>query len=345
MRRVFGTYEGTPIEEISLTGPGISAKIITWGASVRDLVIATPRGPQRVVIGFDQLDHYLAYAAHAGAIAGRYANRIDGASFSIDGKQYTLPKNEFERQTLHGGGRGQAFGERPWQIAAFDATSVTLTLHSPDGDAGFPGALDVSCTYRLTEPATLRIELTARTQATTALNLASHSYFHLDLPSGFANRAVPPSIDHEFEVASDFYAPLDRYNIPTGEILNVADTVYDFRTRRPIRHESGTKYDMGFVVRDTPYAGHLPYAATLHGPATGMRMDVFTTEPHLQFYDAAHFHAPVAGLDGAQYGAHCGICLEPQRYPDAPNRRHFGASLLRPDETYAQVTECRFQAG
>ncbi len=341
--RVFGQVDGVEIQEITIrSAAGAEAKILTWGAVLRDLVVPTSKGPQRVVVGFNTIEDYISYSSHAGAIAGRYANRIANGTFTLDGKTYTLTRNQDGKHTSHGGGKGEAFGKRAWTLAAHDASSVTLSLHSPDGDAGFPGALDVRATYRMVELATLRIEIAAKTDAPTVINFASHSYFHLDLPPGFSDGPVPSSLDHEFVVSGDFYTPLNADWIPTGEIRSVADTEYDFRTQRRIRTD-GVKYDIGFVLRDTPYPANVPiHAGTLRGPATGMTMQVYTTEPHLQFYDAAKFNAPVPGLDGARYGANCGICLEPQHFPDSPNHRHFPSTVLRPGETYEQVTEYRF---
>lgn len=344
-KRVFGQAHGVDIHEVTLrSAGGAEAKVLTWGATVRDLLIPTASGQQRVVVGYNTIDDYVADAAHAGTIAGRFANRIRHGRFALDGKVHQLPLNQAGKHTLHGGGDGQGFSRRPWTLEDHDASSVTMSLHSAHGDAGFPGNLKVRCVYRLLEPATLHVELTATTDAPTLCNLASHGYFNLELPPGFANSPVPDAVDHELLVKADFYTPVDEDLIPTGEVRAISGTPFDFQHTRPLRNPEGVGYDLGFVLRDrtSPVAG-LIYAATLSGPKTGMAMHVHTTEPHLQLYDGGSFNGPAVGLDGASYGKHCGICLEPQRYPDSPNRSHFADAVLRPGETYRQVTEYRFR--
>ena len=343
-KRVFGQYQGEDIFEVTLrSASGAEAKVLTWGAVVRDLLIPTEAGLQRVVVGFNSMDDYATDTSHAGAIAGRFANRIAHGRFTLDGKSYQLPLNQDGKHTLHGGGDGEGFSRRPWKLESHDDTSVTLSLHSPDGDAGFPGNLSVQCVYRLMEPATLHVELTATTDAPTLCNMVSHGYFNLEMPAGFANAPVPSAVDHEFVASSDFYTPVDGDLIPTGEILATAGTPYDFSAKRPLRNPQGVTYDSGFVLREKPSAGiPLVHAGTLSGPTTGMALDVYTTEPHLQFYDGDSYAGASVGHDGAGYAKHCGICLEPQLYPDSPNRSHFTNAVLRPGETYHQVTEYRF---
>jgi len=342
----FGQVEGLDIEEVVLRlDNGAEARILTWGAVVRDLLVPTARGLQRVVVGYNSLDDYLRDTAHSGAIAGRFANRIGKGQFTLDGKPYQLSLNQDGRHTLHGGGDGEGFSRRPWKLESHDATSVTLTLHSPDGDAGFPGNMEVCCTYRLLPPATLQVELTATTDAATLCNMVSHGYFNLELGPGFANAPVPSALDHEFVARADFYTPVDADLIPTGEILATAGTPFDFGAQRPLRNAAGVTYDFGLVLRDRPLPGQeLAHAGTLVGPTTSMALDVFPTEPHLQLYDGGSFAGPDTGLDGAHYGKHCGICLEPQLYPDSPNHRHFTDTVLRPGETYRQLTEYRFRS-
>jgi aldose 1-epimerase len=344
--RVFGQADGVDIHEVTLRSEtGAEAKILTWGAAVRDLLIPTALGQQRVVIGFNTIDDYVADTAHAGAIAGRFANRIAQGRFEIDGQAHQLPLNQDGKHTLHGGGDGLGFSRRPWTLQGYDASSVTMSLQSEDGEAGFPGNLRVQCVYRLLAPATLRVELTATTDAPTLCNLASHGYFNLELPVGFENAPVPSAIDHEFVVEADFYTPVNDDLIPTGEIRSTVGTPFDFHWARPLRNPLGVKYDLGFVLRERPSpAAELIHAATLYGRKTGMAMDVHTTEPHLQLYDGGSFNGPPVGLDGARYGKHCGICVEPQRYPDSPNRSHFSDAVLRPGEIYRQVTEYQFRA-
>jgi aldose 1-epimerase len=332
--RAFGEAEGAPVVEITIASKaGAVAKIINWGAVLRDLVVPSKNGPQRVTLGLNSLPDYEHHSPSFGAVPGRFANRIANGQFTLDGVDYSLDRKPGDKHTLHGGPHG--FGKRPWRIAEHDDSSLTLTLHSVDGDGGFPGTLDATCVYRMEEPATLRVELTAVCDAATIINLTHHGYFNLD--------GSPDILDHELVLNADFYTPTDADLIPTGEIRAVAGTPYDFRTARTVRHASGQTYDTNFVLKAQP-AGQdgLALAAILRSPKNGLIMELRTTEPGVQFYDAAKLNCPVPGLDGAHYGAHAGLCLEPQVFPDSPNRRHFPACILRPDEEYRHVSEFRF---
>jgi aldose 1-epimerase len=335
--------DGTPIREISLRGAsGATAAIMDWGCVVRDLTVMVAGKPQRVVLGFDRLEDYLQHSPHFGAIAGRFANRIDGGRFSLDGRTYQLPLNQEGKHSLHGGGQG--FGKRPWVLVHHTENSATLALHSPDGDHGYPGSLHVLCRYTLAEPATLRVELSATTDATTILNLCHHSYFNLD--------ASPDVLDHELEVRANLMTPVDADLIPTGEVASVHATPFDFRKARSLRHPGadGTRfwYDHNFILRRDRIELHIPsglelaHAATLRSLKNGLCMKVWTSEPALQVYDGFKLNTPVAGLQGAPYGACAGICLEPQHVPDSPNLPHFPSTTLKPGAVYRQITEYRF---
>lgn len=336
--------DGTPIHEIVLRSPGgAEARVMDWGATLRDLRVPLASGqPQRVVLGLADPADYPQHASHMGAIAGRFANRIGGGRFTLDGKTYHLPLNENGRHSLHGGGQG--FGKRPWTILHHDAASVTLALVSPDGDAGYPGALTLWCRYSLVGAATLRIELTATTDAPTIVNLAHHSYFKLD--------DGPDILDHELEVRANLMTPVDADLIPDGSLVPVAGTPFDFRKPRVVRfaNPDGTRFwfDHDYVLlRDqcepSALAGlTLAHAATLRSLRSGLAMQLWTTEPALQVYDGAKLNTSVAGLDGQPYGPNAGIALEPQHVPDSPNLPHFPTTVLRPGEVYRQVSEYRF---
>ncbi|MDD7973593.1 aldose epimerase family protein [Roseinatronobacter alkalisoli] len=344
--RRIGTAQGRDIHEITLrVASGAEARVLTWGATVSDLVIPTETGPQHVVVGFANLADYLADSAHAGATVGRFANRIAEGRFCLEGQNYQVTRNQDGRHMLHGGADGEGFSRRPWMLAAQKDNAVTMTLHSPDGEAGFPGAMDVRCTYRLLPPGTLRIEMQASCDAPTLCNLAHHSYFNLDIPAGYRPGPVPSALDHSFEVQADFYTPVDADLIPTGEVRQVAGTPFDFRKARKLRNADGVTFDLGFVLRQRAQVTNgLIHAATLKGAGTGMQMEVHTTEPHLQLYDGGAYDSVRQGRDGLEFGPHCGICLEPQRYPDSPNRSHFSDAVLRAGRVYQQVTEYRFNA-
>jgi len=227
---IFGIADGVAIQQVTLTSlAGARAVILSWGAVVRDLIVPSPSGPQRVVLGLNSIEDYQAHSPYFGAVAGRFANRIAGGRFTLDGKTHDLLRNERGITTLHGGPHG--FGTRVWSIKEHSRNSVTLTLHSGDGDQGFPGALEATCVYTLVEPATLRVELTATTDAATVVNLTNHSYFNLD---GSAD-----ILDHEVTILADDRTPNDADSIPTGEIAPVDGTPYDFGRPRSVRHPSG----------------------------------------------------------------------------------------------------------
>lgn len=296
--RVFGEADGRPVHEVTLRSEtGAEAKVIEWGAVLRDLVV--PAGPgrmQRVVLGLDSLDDYVRHSPYFGAIAGRYGNRIAHGRFRLGGRVHQLTLND-GRNSLHGGVRG--FSCRPWQLAYADASSVALTLLSPDGDQGYPGNLTVSCLYRLVG-STLRVELTAAADADTPVNLCQHSYFNLD---GSAT-----ILDHTLQLAADFYTPTDPELIPTGEVRAVAGTPYDFRAARPVRFgdEGGRpfRYDINFVLRRDRLASagaeglSLAEAGTFASARSGVAMKIWTTEPGLQFYNGWMIDVPVHGTHG-----------------------------------------------
>jgi aldose 1-epimerase len=334
--RVFGSYDGIDIIEVTIrSAAGAEAKIITWGGAVRDLVVPAKAGPQRVVLGFEEFEHYRHHSPHFGSNPGRFANRIGHGRFTLDGVVYELDRKNNSPHTLHGGTYG--FGVRVWSIVAQDNHSLTLALVSEDGDMGFPGRLLATCRYTLLEPATLRVEYSAVTDKPTPVNLAHHSYFNLD--------GSPDILDHHLLIAADFYTPTDADLIPTGEIRAVEGTPYDFRADRPIRFDvdgEQMRYDINFVLRS---ASHLGHAATAWSPKSGVTLEAWTSEPGVQFYDAAKLGPPVPGLGGVQYGPYGGFCLEAQLFPDAPNKPHFPSSILRPGEVYRQTTEYRFGRG
>lgn len=346
----FGEIEGRRVDEIGIRAPGsgIEAKVITWGAVVRDLKVHLGDGHwQRVVLGLNTIRDYVAHSPHMGAIAGRVANRIAGGRFTLDGRTYDLTRNQAGQHTLHG---GNGFGNKLWTLADHDESGVTLTLDSPDGDNGFPGAVRAVCTYRLRDPGILRVELSATTDRPTPVNLAHHSYFNLDGGASIFN--------HRLSIDADFFTPTDADLIPTGEILPVNGTPNDFRANRSIRFPDAltgapVHYDINFVLRrdrvepadpdaTAGKAPELAHAAVLSSLVNNLWLDVWTTEPGLQVYDGGKLNVPVPGLDGVHYGPGAGICLEAQNFPDAINRPNFPDPVLRPGDIYRQVTEYRF---
>ena len=328
----FGTVAGDPVLQATIRSPaGALARVLNWGAVVRDLKVPMQNGSlQRVVLGFDEFAPYLDRSPYFGAIVGRYANRIAGGRFLLDGKLVELDRNERGIQTLHGGSGGVS--QRLWTIVGSDASSVALALRLPDGDQGFPGNLDVRCTYRFVGDATLSVEIDAVTDAPTVVNFAQHSYFNLDGSGDIRT--------HRLRILADAYTPVDANLIPTGEIVPIEASAYDFRLPRRIGTQGSTAYDHNFVLAEPLHEG-MRFAASLVG-GNGLTMQVFTTEPGLQFYDGAMIPA-LAGVGGRDYGPFAGLCLEAQHFPDSPNQPHFPSTVLRPSESYRQRTEFRFR--
>lgn len=334
-KQVFGQVDGQDVHEVSLASAGgLSISVIGWGAVLRSLKVPVTGGMREVTLGFETLADYLTLSGHYGAIAGRFANRIGGGRFSLDGHDYQVVRNQGGKHALHGGGKPHAFGVRSWRVTGSDSDSVTLALHSPDGDGGFPGALDVTAKYAA-KGMVLSLEMEARTSAPTIVNLAQHSYFNL---AGGGD-----VLDHALQIESDFYTPVDGDLIPTGEVRLVESTPFDFRKTRLLRWSGTgghTGYDHNFAVRGP--RGTLRRMATLTAPAGDLSMEVWSTEPAVQLYDSRGLNVQLPGLSGATYGNHAGLCLEAQNFPDAPNRSHFPSATLRPGEVYRQRTEWRF---
>jgi aldose 1-epimerase len=331
--RLFGRLpDGSEVAEVTLSAGDLTAVVITMGAVIRDVRLAGIDHP--LVLGFDNAESYALHSPHVGAVAGRSANRIGKGRFSIDGKPYQVSLNDNGKNHLHGGFKG--FGMRNWKLVASDATSVTLAIDSPDGEEGYPGNVHAEVRYSIESGNVLRMDATATTDAPTLVNLAQHSYFNLD--------DSPDILDHQLQVLADSYTPVDADLIPTGEIVAVAGSNFDFRTPRPIRRMRGTdriKYDLNYVVaRQRSATPRLQAGVT--SPKNGVSLAVASTEPGVQFYDGMWMNIAAPGLGGRRYGVNGGLCLEPQVFPDAPNHSGFPSSILRPGETYRQTTTFTF---
>lgn len=325
-RREFGvTLEGEAVEAIELAAGALRAEVLSYGASLRDLRLDGVTWP--LTLGLNSTSDYVQHSPHFGAIAGRVANRIAGGRFEIDGAAYHLPCNENAKNTLHGGERG--FGIRVWRVEEHGADFVALEYRSDDGEEGFPGCVEVRCLYRLIEPSTLRLELSARCDAPTLVNLAPHGYLNLD---------GTDSIDrHCLQIAADAVTVVDADLIPTGAVEPVSGSRFDFRESRLL---GDVAYDCNFCLASAPRP-EPAFAARLTAGELALRID--TTEPGLQLYTGDKLNVPVPGVDGRHYGPRAGLCLEPQRWPDAPHHRHFPSILLRPGESYRQETVYLFE--
>ncbi len=331
IKELFGkTDDGQDVHRVTLTGGGLTANIMTWGAALQDLRLEGHE--PALVLGFDTFDAYPAHSPYFGAIPGRFSNRIGGATFEIDGNRYHTDKNFLEKHTLHGGVKGT--GRRNWQIADLGTSHVTLTLTDPDGTMGFPGTCMMTCDYTLKADGVLHLALTTRSDAPTVAGLTHHSYFNLD--------GTADCRDHALQIFADHYLPVDEELIPTGVVADVTGTPFDFRTSKFIGSdiEDSLIYDHNFCTsRDRHGLREVAIASSQH---SGVTMSVATSEPGLQFYAGHKVNTPVAGLMGKPYGAYAGFCMETQNWPDAPNHSNFPNAILRPDEELRQVTEYRF---
>ncbi len=335
----FGEHKGHTVRRAEIrSDAGLTASAIGWGGILQDLVLEVGGKPRRLVLGFETMDGYIAGGAHIGATAGRCANRIRNAHFVMGGEEIRLDQNVPGGHHIHGGSDG--FGKRPWTIEDASGTSVTLMIHTPDGHMGYPGACTARLTYAV-NGTTLRVEMTAEVDRPTIVNMAHHSYFNL------MDEGAGDVLDHTLEVNGARYTPLDETFIPTGEILPVDGTVFDFRTARPIRHPGPEnepfRYDVNFEVdRSGAASGDLVHAATATASDGSVSMAVYTTEPGIQFYDGRKLAPETPGLGGITYGPSAGLCLEAQKFADAPNNPTFPSAVVTPETGYRQVTEYRF---
>ncbi|AZM77911.1 galactose mutarotase [Streptomyces sp. KPB2] len=320
MSELFGTRsDGTPVHRWTLERAGVRVRVLSYGGIVQSAEVPDRDGNTAdVVLGFADLDGYLRHPEpYLGALVGRYANRIAGGRFPLDGRTYAVVPNEGPN-TLHGGERG--FDKRVWDVEAVTG-GVRLSRVSPHGEEGFPGRLEMSATYTLDGSGALRIGYEAVTDAPTVLNPTNHSYFNLS-GSGHAG-------GHELRLAASRITPVDAGLIPTGGLDDVTDTRFDFRRARKI----GSGYDHNFVL-DKGVTDAAEEVAELYDPASGRVLTVATTEPGLQLYTADHLGEPFAPGDG--------VALETQHFPDSPNRPGFPSTVLRPGEVFRSETVYRF---
>jgi aldose 1-epimerase len=336
----FATPEGEQVTEWTLeNGHGLRARVLSWGATLVGMSVPDRAGKVAdVTLGFDALERYAQPHPCFGSIAGRYANRIAKGLFTLDGRTFTLATNNPPNH-LHGGKRG--FDKRNWQAEPRGPDAVRFTYTSPDGEEGYPGTLRVAVIYKLTDGDELWIAYEATTDVPTVLNLTNHAYWNL--------AGAGDVLGHELWVNASRYAVADPELIPTGELRAVADTPLDFtKTKTVGRDIAGLKgegkpggYDHAFAIDAKTV--ELTLAAELHDPTSGRVMRVLTTEPSVQLYTANGLDN-VAGRAGQTYGAHAGLCLETQHFPDSPNHPNFPSTVLRPGETFHSLTIHEFSA-
>lgn len=333
--KAWGEIDGKNVFLYTLTNAkGNSVSITNYGGIVTSWITPDAKGNKAsIVVGFDRLAGYLNGHPYFGAIVGRYANRIGDAFFTLNGTTYQLAANNGKNH-LHGGNKG--FDKVVWDVKPVvdTAASITLTYRSIDGEEGYPGNLDVEVVYTFTDEDELLIEYTATTDKPTPINLTNHSYFNL---SGRVDKTI---LDHQLQIHADAYTPVDSTLIPTGELTNVKGTPFDFTTP----HKIGARiaqvsggYDHNFVLTKT--TGDLEKVVVLSDSSTGRKLEVYTTEPGLQFYSGNFLDGTLKANEGKLLQKHAALCLETQHFPDSPNKLNFPTVVLKPGENYKTVTK------
>lgn len=351
-RSSFGKLpDGRDVGAVTLSnGRGVSATVLAWGATLQSVVMPDRNGKRTdVALGYDNLADYLANPQYFGMAVGRFANRLAGGRFTLDGKTYQTPINN-GKNALHGGTKG--FDKLLWDIVSIKdgpAASVTLKLVSPDGDQGYPGTMTILATYSLDERNHLKIEYTATTDKTTVVNITNHAYWNLS-GEGSPNGAM----GHLLTIPAQSYLPTDAGAIPTGEFRPVAGTVFDFRRARAVgdrvrdaRDEQiafGRGYDHNWVIGREVIAGE-QLMARVQDPVSGRSFELWSNQPGVQFYSGNFFDGTSHGKSKRVYRMGDTIVLEPQIFPDAPNQKGFPNARLEPGQTYRNTMTFRLSSG
>lgn len=326
---------------------GLRTDITSYGGIVMSLYVPDKAGQLTdVVLGFDKVDDYRQAHPYFGALIGRYGNRIAQGKFTLNGVEYTLAQNNGSN-SLHGGLKG--FDKVVWQASSLDTPAgpaLELTYLSRDGEEGYPGNLSVKVVYTLTHQNELRLDYQATTDQDTAVNLTHHSYFNL------AGAGQGDILDHELTLEADKFTPVDETQIPMGELRPVTGTPFDFTQSTPIGqriHQDdeqlkfGLGYDHNWVLNSS--GGSLALAARVSEPGSGRVMEVWTTEPGIQFYSGNFLDGSITGKGGKAYGQRAGFCLETQHFPDSPNQPNFPSTVLKAGQTYTSTTVYKFLVG
>ncbi len=344
----FGEYGGKPVLVYTLRNAnGCIARLTSFGARLVEMHVPDRDGRiADVVLGFDDLDSYIATDTYFGATCGRYCNRIKNGRFSLDGKEVQLTQNE-KQNHLHGGTLG--FDKQVWSVHLNEAENiVTFSLISGRDSEGYPGELLVTSKYQLTADNRLLVSMSGNTDAPTIINMVHHSYWNL------AGHSAGDVLKHALTIAADFYTPIDHELMTTGEILRVAGTPFDFRSEKAIGQdihaidnagfgrlgEGSGGYDHNFVLRGDP--SQLRPVATVYDPSSGRSLTLRATEPGVQFYTGGYLHAGVVGKGRQPYRPYAGFTFETQKFPNSPNFAHFHSSRLEPPQTYTHRMELQF---
>ncbi len=336
------TPAGEQVDLYTLTNAkGAEARISTYGGVLVSLKVPDRNGAMGdIVLGFDNFDGYLIPPPYFGALIGRYGNRIANGQFTLDGVTYKMAKNDGSN-SLHGGLRG--FDKRLWTAKIADAHSVELNYLSKDGEEGYPGNLNSTVKYTLTDDNAVQLDYSAITDKDTVLNLTNHSYFNL------AGQGEGEIVGHQLTINADTFNPVDKGLIPTGEMRKVEGTPFDFRQPHAIGERIGASdeqlvlgkgYDHNFVLNRSGTG--LESAAKVSDPKSGRVMEVLTTQPGLQFYTGNFLDGTIKGKGGKVYGRRTAFCMETQHFPDSPNHPAFPTTELKPGEQYKTQTVYRF---
>ena len=341
----FGEADGQAADLYTLTNAnGAVVKITNYGGIVTDIQVPDKAGELgSVILGFDSLDKYLAGHPYFGCITGRYANRIAEGKFNIDGQDYELTAKNNGDNHLHGGDKG--FDKHIWdaeEIQGQGYVGLKLSRTSPDGEEGYPGKLDTVVTYKWTNDNALEIDYEAKTDKPTVINLTNHCYFNL---TGAANSIL----DHQVQIVADKLVPTTDAGIPTGKLMAVAGTPFDFTAAHKIGARIGAQhvqitngkgYDHNWVLNNQD--GDVALAARVTEPTTGRILEVLTDQRGIQFYTGNYLDGTLTGRSGKVYEHRYGFCLETQIYPDSPNQKDFPNAILRPGETYKHHCTYKF---
>ncbi|HBF38802.1 MAG TPA: galactose-1-epimerase [Firmicutes bacterium] len=335
----FGIHNGKEVFLFTLrNNKNMAIKIMSYGGIITSIVTPDSKGkPADVVLGFNTLQEYEAGCPFFGALVGRYGNRIGKAKFTLNGKEYQLAHNDGKNH-LHGGIVG--FDKVVWDVEPIknnDGVALKLTYHSKDGEEGYPGNLQTTVTYLLTDQNELKITYEAKTDKPTVINLTQHSYFNL------AGEGSGDVREHELEIHADRYTVTDNELIPTGELRAVKGTALDFTKSKTIGtgfQQNKKGFDDNYVLQKE-HDG-LTLAAKVHEPKSGRSMEVYTTQPAIQLYTAGGIDGTLKGKSGHFYQQYGALCLETQHFPDSPNQPGFPTTVLNPGENYHQITIYKF---
>ena len=336
--KAFGNFENKTVMEYTLTNSsGMQVSVLNYGGTVTKLIVPDREGKMGdVVLGFDSFDGYLQKNdPYFGSLVGRYANRISNAKFTLDGQTYTLAPNN-NGNSLHGGNKG--FDKVLWTAEKVGDSSLKLTYQSKDGEEGYPGNLSAQVIYILGSDNSLRLDYIATTDKATPVNLTNHSYFNL---SAGKDSTI---LNHQLQLNADKYTPVNDKLIPTGKIADVRGTPMDFTTTKAIGKDIQKVkggYDHNWILDRN--GNGLEKGAALYDPTSGRYMEVFTTEPGIQFYSGNFLDGTLQYTkNGQRYLQHGALCLEAQHFPDSPNQPAFPNTILKPGETYRQTTIYKF---